>query len=282
MSDTGLTTDAVPDAVSSAPSTPAPAPASPSAASPAPPAGATTDPLAEPLPDQAVFNRGYVENIRTQAARYRTEAQQAAAALQPFQDVYGAYDEADREVWFTLAKEWASDPNRAATIMREIANDVLGQTAGGSPATATPGTPPSELDMPETPTQLEQLTAEQVKALVDSQLAERDQKQAVDRQVEEVFTELRAAGYEPESDEGWWILRNAAQRTNGDIKAAVALWDQFQQGIIDKYVQGRSGNRTAIAPSNGVVAHDAPETITNLQDARRATERFLAERRQAQ
>jgi hypothetical protein len=283
----GLTTNAVPESVISGMASgnnvqqpAAPAPASPSAVVPAPPAG-TVDALGDLPDDQAVFSRGYVENVRSQAARYRTEASDAAAALQPFQDVYGAYDDGDREVWFTLAREWATDPSKAAAIMRDIANDVLGGDAPATPAHQQQ--PPSELDMlPETPQELAQLTPEQVKALVDEQLAQRDQKQAVDRQVEEVFTELRAAGYEPESDEGWWILRNAAQRTNGDIGAAVKMYDEFQQKIIDKFVQGRSGNRAALAPSGGVVATGTGEAINSIEDARRATDRFLQERRAAQ
>jgi hypothetical protein len=272
----GLTTDAVPDAVTSSPVVPAPA--TPTA--PAPPSG-TTDDLGELPDDQAVFSRGYVENVRNQAARYRTEAADRQAALQPFEDVYGNYDADDREVWFTLAREWQTSPEKAAQIMRSIANDVLGGD-DGAPAPATEPGRSGEFAMPETPAQLEQLTAEQVKALVDSQLAEREQKQATDRQVEEVYSEIRAAGYEPDSDEGWWILRNAAQRTNGDIAAAVKMFDDFQQTIIDKYVQGRSGVRAVPSPSGGVLATNTGEAITSIEDARKATDRFLQERRAAQ
>jgi hypothetical protein len=281
MSDSGLTNASVPDSVvagmnQSSAATPAAADAP--AGGGAPPAG--TDPLGALPDDQAVFSRGYVENVRGQAARYRTAASAASAALQPFEEVYGAYDEADREVWFTLAREWQADPTRAASMMREIANDVLGQTAGVGEA--PPPTDSGDEQMPETPAQLNQLTPEQVKQLVDEQLAERDQAATVDRQVEELFSELRSAGYEPESDEGWWILRNAAQRTNGDIKAAVQLYDEFRQGIIDNYVQGRTGTRAAPSPRGGVIATGTGEPITSIEDARKATDRFLQERRAAQ
>src|SRR4051812_9743826 len=71
----------------------------------------TADIFAEPASDQAVFDRGYVEKLRREGARYRTEHQTSAEALSGYERVFGAYDQADRQVWMDLASTWATDPN---------------------------------------------------------------------------------------------------------------------------------------------------------------------------
>src|SRR5206468_764501 len=72
----------------------------------------TGDVFAEPDAGQAVFDRGYVERLRREGARYRTEHQAAAEALGTYNRVFEGYDPADRQVWLDLASTWAADPGR--------------------------------------------------------------------------------------------------------------------------------------------------------------------------
>jgi hypothetical protein len=283
MTDTGMTTSSVPDAAAAAiagdqtaSGVPAPG-AAPTAT--APPSGA--DPFAELPAERAVFDRGYVESLRSEGAKYRTEAGSARDQLKGYEDVFGVYEPDDRQVWLDLARTWATDPGRAASVMQQIASTVLGEQTDeqADDTSPTAGTP---ADTPILGDAVANLTPDQVKALVEEQLAARDTARAEQQAVADVFAEVRAAGFDPESAEGFMVLYNANHHTGGDIAKAVAMTGEYKQKIIDDYVQGRSGGRAMPAPSGGVVATSTGEAITSIDDARRATDRFLQERRLAQ
>jgi hypothetical protein len=240
-----------------------------------PPAG-TDDPFAAPE-DQAVFSRGYVDKIRNEGARYRTEANSASEALRSYTDVFGAYPDEDRQVWFQLARDWAADPARAAAMMQQIAQGVLGDTT--QPAQSEP----DPFNLQGTPT-AEQVAAtmspEQVQAMINDALTARDRSVAEQRAIDGVFAEVRAAGYDPDTAEGFAVLYNANHFTGGDIPKAIEMAKARDQKIIDDFVAGRTG-RPLPSPNNGVAGASAPPEIKNIEDARHATEAFLRERRGA-
>jgi hypothetical protein len=263
MSDTpvetgGLTTDNAPS------SQQLPAAATPSAS----PAPAGTDLLGDPPADQAVFDRGYVDSLRREAQRYRTEAQ-------PYNEVFGVYDEQDRQVWMDLARTWATDPNQAAQIMQQIANGVLGGPEEPSPQ----GMPAEPIDAADT--DQEELTPERVQQLIDAQFSAREAQAAEARAVQEVYSELHAAGFDENTAEGFMVLWNANHSTNGNIAEAVKMTNDYKQSIIDGYVQGRSSGSVPMPSQNGVQATPFGEPIKNLEDAKRATDAYLKERRGA-
>lgn len=262
MSDIGLTTDNAPPVEVTQP-TPAPA---------------ATDPLSDLPENQAVFDRGYVEKVRGEAQRYREEARTASAAAERYNQVFGVYDEADRGVWLDLASTWATDPNRAAQIMQQIASGVLGDQDAGA-GTAGPSSPG---DQPETPTfDGEELTPERVQELIEEKFTAREAKQAEAQAVEEVYAEVRQAGFDPNTAEGFMVLWNANHFTNGDITEAVKMTNSYKQSIIDGYVQGRSTGAVPMPSQGGVQATNLAEPITNLEDAKKATDAYLRERRGA-
>jgi hypothetical protein len=266
MSDApGLTTDTAPTQV---PGSGAPASASPPSGA-APPDG--SDPLGELPADRAVFDRGYVDSVRREAQRYRNEAQTAAASAKTYDDVFGVYEPADREVWFDLARAWATDPAQAAAVMQQIAGSVL----GGAPGPGTPEQPDDPALEPDS-----QLSEAQVQRLIEQQLSARDAKAMESRAIDEIYTEVRAGGIDPESAEGIMVLWNANHLTNGDIKAALAKHNEYRQGIIDGYVKGRTNGSVPMpAASGGVGAIPTDEPIKTIKDARKATEAWLRERR---
>lgn len=271
----GLTTDAVPDVAANSINQSQPAVATPPVT--APPAAA--DPLAEPPVDRAVFDRGYVESIRKEAQRYREEARGAAA----YNEVFGQYDEPDRAVWLDLARTWAVDPNRAAAIMQQIAGNVLGEdgAGAGSAGAAGPGDPPNRELIDQALTDGEALTPERVQELIDAKFSAQEAQRAEAAAINEVYAEVRNAGFDPDSAEGFMVLWNANHFTNGNIAQAVQMTNQYKQSIIDGYVQGRSSGRVPMPTANGVQATNLGEPIRNLDDAKKATEQFLRERRGA-
>ena len=77
------------------------------------------------------------------------------------------------------------------------------------------------------------------------------------------------------------VLWNANHETGGDIAKAAEMVKTYRQGVIDEYVQGRSSGRVALPTSGGVQATGQAAPITNFDDARRAADRYLQERRGA-
>jgi uncharacterized protein (UPF0335 family) len=250
MSDQGLTTDTAPPVEAFAP---APAP----------------DLLADPSPEQAVFDRGYVESIRKEAQRYRGEAQRAAQY-----EVFDQYEDQDRQVWIDLARTWAEDPSRAAQVMQSIARGVLGEPQQ-EPEMTDYQTPPIEAPSDD------ELTPSRVKELIEETFRTRDERAAEQAAIDNVMSEVREHGYDPNTAEGFMVLWNANNQTNGDIAAAAEMVKGYRQSIIDDYVQGRSSGRIAMPTPAGVQGQANAEPIKNLDDARRAADAFLRERRGA-
>lgn len=245
---------------------PPPAAAPPPAASTPPADSAGGDPFTELPVDQALFPRSYVEKLRNEGHKYRTEAQTAAQKAAEYDQVYGRYEPEDRRVWFELANAWAYDPSQAAQMMQEIAQAVLTEGKPAEPAKAAV----SDADIPIP----DDLTPEKVQAMIDERIAAQQQATAQQHAVETIYQEVRGHGYDPESREGFMVLWTANNETDGDIGAAVEKMKQYRQGIIDEYVAGRSGPRPVPAPNGGVAANQSVE-IGSFEDARKATDAFL-------
>ena len=282
----GLTTDAVPSGATSSTTAGSGDGSLPASVAPAPGAPATPgadDPFHDLPADQAVFPRSYVESLRTEGARYRTSVNEIQAKYQPYEDVYSAYDQADRDIWLNLARTWAEDPNRAAQVMQQIASTVLGDAGAGSATPAGPGDQPNQaavdaaLDAAET----RPLTTDEVTKLIEERFTARESQANEAKLVNEIYAEVRAGGYDPESAEGFMVLWNANHFTGGDIAKALAMTNTYKQTIIDNYVQGRTTGSVPMPTAGGAPATPFGEPIKDLDDARRATDAYLRERRSA-
>lgn len=250
------------------------APAATSPESTPPPAASAAaagdgDPFA-PLPEsEAIFPRSYVEKLRNEGHKYRTEAQSANQRVQEYEDVFGVYPDEDRQVWMDLARTWAIDPAKAAGVMDQIAKSVLTEgeqpTANGDAAVAEELTEAGEAAG---------LTPQQVEEMIAQALAGRDQAAAEQKMVETIYDEVRKHGYEPESKEGIMLLWTANNETEGDIEAAVAKMQEFRQGIIDDYVAGRATGAQPRPTPQGVAASEHAD-IDSFEEARRATDQYL-------
>jgi hypothetical protein len=236
------------------------------------------DVFADLAEDQTSFDRGYVEKLRREGQRYRTDAQQREAELGRYNDVFGVYEDADRQAWMHLASTWAVDPKRAAEDMQRIAQSVLeeqqaGGGTGGNGDGGDDGGDGSGLNVPG-------LTAEQVRQIVAEERATADRSTAEREAIDGVHKEMRDGGYDPETPEGFMVLYHAAHTTSGDVKKAIEMQDAYKQSIIDSYVEGQK-NKPATSPSGGIVANSGqPEQ--NLDTARRRAENFMRQREGAQ
>lgn len=252
MSDTGVSTDTT---------TPI---AMPPASEPGAP---VTDDLAAPPDDQSVFSRGYVEKLRGEAQRYRDHASEANNQLQTYDQVFGVYPEGERQIWLNMASAWAQNPEAAVQMMEEISNNYRAENTQQQPQTPPPEATP-------------QLSPDEVKQLVSEQLAARDASVAEQRAIQGIFDEVRTAGFDPETAEGFAVLYNANHFTDGDIGKAVQMVKDRDQKVINEYIAHRNG-RPMPSPQGGVMAAAAGEPIKTIEDARRATEAFLRERQGA-
>jgi hypothetical protein len=262
--------DAAPPApaVEAAPAQTAPVGSTP-AATPAAPEASVLD---TELGDDQVYSRGYVEKLRKEAERYRSESQGNAEQLATYNEVYGQYEADDRDAWFSMAQEWARDPRAGAEMMKRISDAVLND--GVTPEEATQQVIAEDQVAAEVAQAGVNLTPEQVQALVDERFAAQDQERAQNNAVEEVFTELRAAGFDPQTREGHSVLWTANHETNGDIAKAIEIVKADRQAIIDDYVSGKSAPTARVAPSDGVLANQAP-VMNNLDDAFKAANAFM-------
>lgn len=231
------------------------------------------DPFVD-LPDQAVFDRGYVDSLRREGQKYRTEAQQAAQSAQRYNDVFGVYEQQDQDAWLDLMNTWAQDPEVAARRMQRIATGVLGD--GTAMTNSMDGEPQEPVETAE-----DQLTPAKVKEMIEAGFQTREQQASEQRAVDNVMAEVRAQGFDPDTAEGFMVLWRANHETGGDIKAAAESVRGYRQQVIDEYVQGRSSGRVAIPTGNGVQATANDQPITNLEDARRAADNFIRGQRGA-
>lgn len=248
--------------------TPPPAATVPSSAQPAAP-----DIFAEPDASQAVFDRGYVERIRREGQRYRTEGQQAAEALANYEKVFGRYEADDRQFWLDLATAWADDPNAAARTFQQIAQAVL-TPDGAVDATATPPDPTSRPGTEGASDDgLGELTPEKVQQMIAEALGAQRQQAAEQQAVDNLYAEMRAGGFEPGTPEGTLVIINA-NSNGGDVAAAMDAVKAYKQSIIDAYVAGKTGAQHPTPIGNGSVATDQPP-VHDLRDARKAADAYI-------
>lgn len=256
--------------------TPAPEPI-PDAVIQAEPAAATPPVEVDPdvdgdeLPEgQMVFDRGYVEKLRKENQRYRTERNEANDKLKDYA-IFDQYEPEDRDAWLGLVSGWANDPAQVAPVFQQIAASVLGDGSDpGGDVAAAQSIEDSMTDLGDA-----ELTPDKVNAMIESAMSARDQAGAERAAVEGIYTEMREAGVDPQSREGMAVLWSANHETDGDIAKAIESVKADRQKIIDDYVKGASSGGATVAPtSNGVVAsQDQP--IQNLDDARRAADAYI-------
>jgi len=271
------------ESASAAPAAPAVAPTpTPAAPPPAGDAAAAPDPLADLDPDQKVFNRSYVEAIRQEGARHRTERNELTerfAPLEPFVDLISSANESDRDAWHELMTDMSVDPVRAAGKFQNVAQAILEDAGLGAPqVTSTePITPPAPGgDEPNA----DQMTQEQMRQFVTDELSKRDKERDQQSRVRAIFDKMDAAGYPAKSAKGQAVLWLANEKTGGDIDAAIAEYESELQGHTDGVIAAVQGQTPGVpAPDGGLAANEVPESPKTLDESKAKLQRRLAQQR---
>jgi hypothetical protein len=257
--DIGATTESIPEAVVHATEAPAP------------------DDIPEVPADQPVFDRGYVVKIREEAAKYRTELRDLQAKHATYDEVFSGYEPDDVAVWLDLARTWAQDPSSAATMMRDIAQQVLAE--GGTPEQAQAAAEAVQQVAEESQATDRPLTAEDVEKLVSERLQTAEAERAREAAIQGIRSEVRELGFEPDSMQGVMLMWIAHNQTGGDLAAAKGVIDTHNQSIIDGYLQTKQpgykiANSPASTPGAGTI--EPPKTLEEA--GRRANAFYQAQR----
>ncbi len=236
-----------------------------------PPTSGGDDDLGE-LPDQAVFDRGYVEKIRAQAAKYRTERNEAAEKLTRYDEAFGVYSDEDQQVWIDMAQSWVNDPTKAATMMQNIAKSVLGEPESAEAAQAEQDVIDEAID--DFDGDREALTPEKVQEIIENSLAAREQAAREQAEIANIRQEVRDGGYDPDSREGFMVLWTAHHETGGDIAKAIESIKSRDKEVVDRFIKEHSGKGGPTTPGRGVVA-SGEQTINTLEDSKKAADAFI-------
>jgi hypothetical protein len=226
---------------------PAPAPAPAPATPPAPTGDAPTDDPFDKGADS--FDRAYVEKLRQESARYRTEAK-------TFKEAFDGLDQGDQQAFLELAQLYKTDPNAAGKWMREN-GDALLAAIGGS---EEPPIPTGDDDKPLTRAELNKILADQERSRTESAAV-----QSVNQQV----TEL---GLDPASHAGKALMLRALDEHDGDIAAAhKAITDEqaaAKKAAIDEYLAGKAAGADTPTPVIGSgAAGEADKKPANVTEA---------------
>ena len=233
------------------------APAAPAA--PVAPA-APTAPAGDPFDDTAItqFDRSYVEKLRKEAADHRT-------AAKPYKEVFDAYDDNDREIWFDLARTMAADPAAGAKKMLDLAQSLMdsGDVEGANKV-------------------IEQVEGEPkflTKEELDAEFASREKAAKIDAETKAVIAEASELGYSENTAEYDDLMNRAIKYHNFDLKAAHAAREAAHQKVIDDFVASKGGPRVVVGSGNAPDLTTAPKTMAEAAAATRAR---LKAARQAQ
>jgi hypothetical protein len=217
------------------------------------------------MPDgQRLFDREYVTKIRDEAANYRTQLREMEARANRY-EVLDGYDDDDRSVWLDLASTWQQDPFQAAAAMRDIASRVLGEAE----------TQQIEQDTLDAIDESDEwVTPEKVQQIVAAELQRQAAAQEMESMVQDIYGEMRTAGVDPNTLDGYMVLWRASNETGGDVQKAIEAHNGYRQSIIDGYVQSKTAGGGAAPPPNGTTGVQRQEP-KNLDDAFAAAREFL-------
>lgn len=234
-----------------------PAEAGAPAPSQAPAAPATPDPAAsgEQAPVAESFPRDYVEQLRNEAADRRV-------ALKPYEDAFKGYESDEVQTWLGLIKLVQENPAEGAAYMAQVAQALGNQYSPPDPSTLTPEQ------------RAAQVTQSEIEKFKQEQKEERE-REALQRQVEELNKKAEGLGYELGSSGYLSLLHYAQHKTNGDLDKAHTLVQADVQKIIDAYVQGKAG-APPVSPGAGV-GSPVPSQPETLEEARESLDKWLDE-----
>lgn len=189
----------------------------------------------EDLPEgKDTFDRAYVEELRAEAAKYRT-------SLRPYEAAFGDFNQHEKEFLFGMLKALNQDPKEGAKQFRDMAKNVLQDDFYADLEDIPQPEPQEEAGSDEEQEGEDQvsLTPEQLKAELDArEEAQRKaaEEAAMQAEIEAVYKEIEDAGFE---------------RGTPEFQTALSLGASLTQS-------GQDVDFKALAPKVRIV-HDLPE-----------------------
>ena len=229
-----------------------------------------TDPAAAVTPEPDTFSREYVEELRREAAGYRTERN-------TYKEAFDGYSPEEQDFLLSFAKD-LRNPDTASTAIER-----MGEALGLTPAQAAAAQAQADADPdfdPFDPKSIAGLVEQQVQQVLSKRDAETQQQQSIDN----VFKQVSELGMDPKGPDGLFLQTLALTAHNGDIaeahKAVEAMRAADRQRYIDEYVAGKAGGAdTAITPTPQTGgATEATEPPKTFEEARQRTAAILAAR----
>jgi ATP-dependent Lon protease len=253
------------------------------------------EPAAEPaaesvldaeLPDgMQKFDRTYVEKVRSEAAKNRVAAKEAQEALEAQRSKYAEfeqYDDADLQVWKQMAATWQTDPSSAASTMRAIANNVLGDPTATTAEKVEAAQTLEQIDNAEQTGE-----TQDIEKIIEERLQEHTQQQELETQVRAIETKLGENGYEKGTMEYASVLWYASNdpEVGGSIDKAMEKMQSFKQSVIDEYVQSVAAGKQPPGRVPGAPAGQAGDSAvappTNVKEATQQARAWLEGRSRA-
>lgn len=203
--------------------------------------------------EPATFSREYVQELRREAASYRTKAQ-------PYQDVFDGVEDADRDVLLEMVRQYKTDPKSAISYFDQVANG-LRQTFAEELAAAE-----DDLNRP--------LTVAEYNRLQEEHRVKSEQE-ANNARIE---TEAKGLGYDPTSPEYTYLMTVASKLTGGSLAEAHAKIEaQIEarfQARLDKMKAEAEGSPTAPNAGSGA-APSGERQLKTWRDAELASKARL-------
>lgn len=201
------------------------------------------EPAAPAADGQQTFDRAYVEGLRQEAAGYRVRAKQ-------YEDVFGQYNDVERDKFLDLAAGLADEARHqeVATEFINIGKRILEHygVEVGDLAAPDPNRPMTRAEY---------------------EAAERQRKADADleRDMERITAKVQGLGYELGSLDHYALLR-AAQEQEGtvDWDVAHAKVKAWKDGLINDFIKEHSkkaGAHLPTPPATGAAPAEMPEEL---------------------
>lgn len=202
------------------------------------------------LPEGDKFDRAYVERLRSEAAKHRTE-------LKKYKEAFDGYGEEDQAALMALAQQLRNDPRSAAQQMAAAAEEILKQY--------------QEDEAAKEEAESEYLTKADFERLREEEAIKNEQRM--------IEAEARELGYTVDlKDVDYRMLLLTAQNLpSGDLREAHEMIQAKYQAKIDAFVAAKAAEAdTAVLPPSG---GGAPTASTPMEptfaNARARLEEFI-------
>lgn len=213
------------------------------------PDSAVEDPEGD-LPEGDKFDRAYVERVRGEAAKYRTE-------LKKYKEAFEGYGEEDQAALMALAQQLRSDPRSAAQQMAAAAEQILAQY--------------QEEEAAKEATESEYLTKADFERLRMEEEVRNEQRL--------IETEARELGYTVDlNDVDYRLLLLTAQGLpSGDLREAHAKIQSRYEAKIADFVasKAKEAESSVLPPATGGAPTASTPMEPTFENARARLEEFI-------